>query len=157
MIPLEYPHHISIHASHTYCLHYQQLQTLFTWIMVFLVDRRQTLCMNRICTLIPCFISHPNRLKPRLANRSRKSLHRVYQYTTHTVLSLVEPPKKQDNKPIHYSASTDLNIARKLGCSFLISSIGGFVGSPAFLLSFSWVLARFLRSASMGSAISSSS
>lgn len=56
-----------------------------------------------------------------------------------------------------YSANTDLNILRKVGCSFSNSSIGGFIGSPAFLLNCSADLALRFCSAAMGSAMSSSS
>jgi len=56
-----------------------------------------------------------------------------------------------------HCANTPLNILTKLGLSLYSSSICGFFGSPAFLRNFSAVAARFLRSASMGSAMSASS
>lgn len=67
----------------------------------------------------------------------------------------LSPHSANINKLHAQFASTLLNIAKKLGCSFLISSMVGFFGSPALLLSFSAALARFLRSASMGSSSSS--
>lgn len=60
-------------------------------------------------------------------------------------------------KEAPHSASTLLSILKNVACNLFNSRISGFFGSPAVLLSASFCLALLLRSAAIGSAISSSS